>query len=88
MTHRSHQETPRQRLDWPARIHARLRESVYQDIRRVQCRSADNRIVLTGIVSSYFLKQAAYRLVRDHVDRSVHIDNQLEVAESSPSTTI
>jgi len=88
MTQLPRQETPRPRLDWSARIRARLRESVYQDIRRVQCRAADNRIVLTGVVSSYFLKQAAFRLVRDNIDRSIPIDNQLEVAESSPSTTI
>lgn len=61
--------------------------SPYSELRRVQCSQHNGAVVLSGRVTSYFLKQAAQEIAR-RVDQALVIINQLEVegeANRSPA---
>ena len=51
-------------LEPPARAVALLRESPVNDLRRLEVIESESEIVITGIVTSYYLKQMAQETVR------------------------
>jgi osmotically-inducible protein OsmY len=56
----------------------RLRESPYNEVRRLSCEFADGVLTLRGTVASFYHKQIAQQSVAglDGVDR---VDNQVDV---------
>ena len=57
-----------------------LERSNYLALRRLQCEFREGKLVLTGRVPTYYLKQVAQTLVR-HVPNVRRIDNRIDVAE-------
>jgi hypothetical protein len=57
-----------------------LESSNYLALRRLRCECHDGRLVISGRVPTYYLKQLAQSIVRQvaHLRR---IDNQVDVAE-------
>lgn len=51
-------------MDPPARAALLLRDNPVNDLRRLDVMESDDEIVITGIVSSYYLKQMAQEAVR------------------------
>ena len=51
-------------LDSPARAASLLRDNPVNDLRRLEVMETDAEIVITGIVTSYYLKQMAQETVR------------------------
>jgi hypothetical protein len=51
-------------LELPARAAPLLRESPVNDLRRLEVTETESEIVVSGIVSSYYLKQMAQETVR------------------------
>ena len=65
----------------PADVAQRIfRESPYGSIRELQCSFRDGVLVITGRVSSYYLKQLAQIAVL-HLEGVKRISNQIEVVE-------
>jgi hypothetical protein len=48
----------------PARAAALLRDNAVNDLRRLEVTESETEIVITGIVTSYYLKQMAQEAVR------------------------
>jgi len=48
----------------PASPHELLRENPVADIRRLDIAETENEVVLSGIVTSYYLKQMAQETIR------------------------
>jgi hypothetical protein len=48
----------------PARAESLLRDNPVNDLRRLDVAESDGEIVISGIVSSYYLKQMAQEAVR------------------------
>jgi len=51
-------------MDSPARAATLLRDNPVNDLRRLEVIENDGEIVITGIVTSYYLKQMAQETVR------------------------
>lgn len=51
-------------LESPARAAALLRDNPVNDLRRLDVIESETEIVITGIVTSYYLKQMAQETVR------------------------
>jgi hypothetical protein len=51
-------------LDPPARAAVLLRDCPVNDLRRLEVLESESEIVITGIVTSYYLKQMAQETVR------------------------
>jgi hypothetical protein len=51
-------------LDPPARAALLLRDNPVNDLRRLDVAESESEIVISGIVSSYYLKQMAQEAVR------------------------
>jgi hypothetical protein len=51
-------------LESPARAAALLRDNPVNDLRRLEVTETESDIVITGIVTSYYLKQMAQEAVR------------------------
>ena len=51
-------------LDAPAGAAALLRDNPVNDLRRLEVTETENELVITGIVTSYYLKQMAQEAVR------------------------
>jgi hypothetical protein len=60
-------------------ILAELRTSPYRELRRVACRLEGVRLILTGTVSSFYLKQLAQGLLFRRFGDGLPIINHLEV---------
>ncbi len=58
-----------------------LRESGYSELRRIDCSCEEGILVLSGSVSSYYLKQVAQTLVGKLTNRG-RILNQIKVPHS------
>lgn len=63
---------------------ASLRAIRYAGLRSLGCECREGVLVLSGIVSRYFLKQLAQEAVR-HLQDVVLIDNQIEVVDMARS---
>ncbi len=62
-----------------ARVASKLAESNYHQLQRVESRVCGNRIVLDGIVSSFYLKQLAQAALREFTVDGRVIENNLQV---------
>jgi osmotically-inducible protein OsmY len=62
-----------------------LRNSGYWALSRLECDVNDGVVVLSGLVSSYFLKQVAQTLVLRHADIKILV-NHIEVRAESANT--
>ena len=62
-----------------AQVSAVLRESSYDAVRRVSCEVRNCVLTLRGRVPSFYMKQITQEVVRQLLDGSLVIDNQLEV---------
>ena len=51
-------------LDSPARAASLLRDNAVNDLRRLEVTETETEIVITGIVTSYYLKQMAQEALR------------------------
>ena len=51
-------------LDSPARAAALLRDNPVNDLRRLEVVETETELIVTGIVTSYYLKQMAQETVR------------------------
>ena len=51
-------------LESPAGVAALLRECPVNDLRRLEVIESESEVVITGIVTSYYLKQMAQETVR------------------------
>ena len=51
-------------LELPARAAALLRDNPVNDLRRLEVIESDSELVITGIVTSFYLKQMAQETVR------------------------
>lgn len=61
-------------------LQRRLKASSYPEVRQLRCFVVDgSRIVVTGQVSSFYLKQIAQETLRN----GLLIDNQVEVSDNS-----
>lgn len=56
-----------------------LRQSTYYELRGIQCTSRDGTLILSGGVSSFYLKQIAQTLV-SKLAGVLHVDNQIVVS--------
>jgi hypothetical protein len=59
-----------------------LRESGYWTLSRLECEVTDGRIVLSGTVSSYFLKQVAQSLVLRNIEAKA-LENRIDVRQKT-----
>jgi hypothetical protein len=55
-------------LDPPARAAALLRDNAVNDLRRLEVIENDSEVIITGIVTSYYLKQMAQETIRPVVN--------------------
>ena len=60
------------------RVDAAIQSSPHLARRELRCVVDEGRVVLKGVVRSYFQKQMAQEVVR-RVDGVQHVDNELEV---------
>jgi hypothetical protein len=60
-------------------IRRRLDSSVYPQVRLVHCTLRGGHVVLTGRVTSFFMKQCAQEAIRN----GAVIDNEIEVVSES-----
>ncbi len=67
------------RRRWLEKALRALREGSYAELRKVRCGVEEGRLVLQGVVSSFYLKQVAHALVRRSSGEGCAIDNRLEV---------
>lgn len=58
-----------------------LQRTGYSGLNGVECRVMECRVVLTGQVPTYYLKQVAQRVIVDHLQSTQSLDNQLTVAD-------
>ncbi len=57
-----------------------LRANAYAPVREVACRyGADGRLILTGTVPSYYLKQMAQTALQPLLETDVRIENRVHV---------
>lgn len=56
-----------------------LQNAPYVGLRQVECHSLGDRLVLSGTVPSYFLKQLAQSLLLNRWNGAIEVDNKLEV---------
>lgn len=68
------QEMPPERL-----ARDELRATRYAGLQHVECRLSEHRLVLSGTVSSYFLKQLAQSVLRKRFGDHWQIENRLQV---------
>lgn len=61
------------------RIHGAIRSNPYLSGRQLRFETCEGRVVLRGVVNSYYQKQMAQEALR-HVDGVEQIENDLEVA--------
>ncbi len=61
-------------------VRRRLRESSYVQLRDITCCSTAGVVVLSGRVTSFYLKQVA-QMVVSYIDGVEQVDNQLEVID-------
>jgi osmotically-inducible protein OsmY len=59
-------------------VHSALQQSPYLVNRKLRFETEQGRVVLRGVVSSYYQKQMAQEALRK-LDGVEHIENQLEV---------
>jgi hypothetical protein len=55
-------------LESPARAAALLRDNPVNDLRRLEVMESDAEVIITGIVTSYYLKQMAQEAIRPAVN--------------------
>jgi len=55
-------------LESPARAAALLRDNPVNDLRRLEVMENDAEVIITGIVTSYYLKQMAQEAIRPAVN--------------------
>ena len=55
-------------LEPPARAAALLRDNPVNDLRRLEVMESDSEVIITGIVTSYYLKQMAQEAIRPAVN--------------------
>ena len=55
-------------LESPARATALLRDNPVNDLRRLEVMESDVEVIITGIVTSYYLKQMAQEAIRPAVN--------------------
>jgi hypothetical protein len=55
-------------LESPARAAALLRDNPVNDLRRLEVMESDSEVIITGIVTSYYLKQMAQEAIRPAVN--------------------
>lgn len=67
---------PTRRIDDPGES---LREAAYAELRRVRCRSEEDRLVLEGTVTSFYLKQLAQSILLHQWGNEIPVDNRVEV---------
>jgi hypothetical protein len=60
-------------------VRAELRTSCYSEVRRVECDETDGYLVLTGTVSTFYLKQMAQTLLFQRFGFSLPLVNDLRV---------
>lgn len=68
--------------DLPVRIEeaqSALRKAPYGGLKAAVCRLADDRLVLTGSVPSFYVKQMAQTVLLQALGEEIVVDNQLEV---------
>ncbi|RMG37011.1 MAG: hypothetical protein D6725_09670 [Planctomycetota bacterium] len=57
-----------------------LKSNAYAPVRAVRCRYlGEGRLVLTGTVPSYYLKQMAQTALRPLLEHDIHIENRVHV---------
>lgn len=66
----------RRRVDQAA---ASLRSASYAELRRVKCRWEQDRLVLVGTVTSFYLKQLAQTMLLNQWGNKIQLDNRVEV---------
>lgn len=69
-------------MDRAEEVRVELRASCYSEVRRVECDEFDGYLVLTGSVSSFYLKQMAQSLLFRRFGFSLPIVNDLRVIQS------
>jgi hypothetical protein len=62
-----------------SRVRKHLQHSCYAHVRALECDFEDDVLILRGTVPSYYLKQVAQELTRQHMDSDVRIDNRVHV---------
>jgi len=67
-------------------VHLAIRENPHLTRRDFQCEEEDGRVVLRGVVGSYYQKQMAQEALR-RIDGVHQIENHLEVCWGSYSPT-
>lgn len=70
--------TQLQKNQQSATASSRLAETGYAGLQNVRCESEGDRMILSGIVPSYYMKQIA-QTVAGQIDGVEQIDNRLEV---------
>jgi hypothetical protein len=68
-----------------AAAQAELRASSYMGLRRVCCCVCEGRMVLCGIVPSYYLKQVAQCVLQKRLGTDFPLDNRLKLASRPTS---
>jgi hypothetical protein len=67
-------------------LKATLERGSRPELRSVICRVSGKQIILSGQVSSFYLKQVAQSLILDRVRHTLMLENRLEV--SRPAETV
>jgi len=60
-------------------LKAALQSGSWPELRSVSCRILEQRIVLSGQVPSFYLKQVAQSLILDQAQHTLILENRLEV---------
>lgn len=60
-------------------IHSTLRAAPYRALRAVRCQFVDDRLVLTGSLPSFYLKQLAQTHISS-IHPTMRLDNRIEVS--------
>lgn len=71
-------------IDRAEDVRVELRASRYSEVRRVECDEYDGYLVLTGNVSSFYLKQIAQSLLFQRFGYSLPLVNDLRVIHAKP----
>lgn len=56
-----------------------LHKSAYAELRQVECRWEEERLVLVGTVTSFYLKQLAQTMLLNQWGSEIQLDNRVEV---------
>lgn len=62
---------------------ASLRDASYAELRQVECRWEQDRLVLVGTVTSFYLKQLAQTILLNQWGSEIQLDNRVEVQRRS-----